>query len=309
MELQFVEWLRSNLPPHRCLRIGLGDDAAVLQLVGQADCVVTVDMLSDGVDFHVGEVSAERIGRKALAVNLSDLAAMAARPLAAVVAITLPKAMGWELGKSLYMGMRPLAEEFDVAIAGGDTNSWDHPLAISVTAIGQMEGRPPLTRNGARPGDVVMVTGRFGGSILGHHFDFTPRIREAILLRREFDVHAGIDCSDGLAIDLHRICIESGCGAEIKTTSIPVSDAAHELSRRTGDSISPIEHALHDGEDFELILAVPPAEAARILEEQPLSVPVTEIGRFTEGRGFRQIDESGRRSPLEPHGFTHQLGT
>ncbi len=116
------------------------------------------------------------MGRKALAANLSDLAAMAAKPLAGVVALALPRQGGMELAVALYEGMLPLAEQYDLAIAGGDTNSWDGPLAISITLLGDVTGRGPLCRGGARPGDRILVTGSFGGSILGRHLDFEPRV-------------------------------------------------------------------------------------------------------------------------------------
>ena len=136
MEREFIHWLRRRLPPHPLLRLGPGDDAAVLNLAASKECVITVDMLTDGVDFKLDEIDPRRAGRKALAANLSDLAAMAARPLAGVVALCLPRKNGRQLAEELYEGMLPLAERYDLAIAGGDTNSWDGPLVISITLLG-----------------------------------------------------------------------------------------------------------------------------------------------------------------------------
>ncbi len=167
MERELIHWLRQRLPPHPLLRLGPGDDAAVLQMAGADECVVTVDLLTDHVDFELAEIDPRRVGRKALAVNLSDLAAMAAKPLAGVIALALPRQGGMELAVALYEGMLPLAERYELAIAGGDTNSWDGPLAISITLLGAVAGRGPLCRGGARPGDRILVTGSFGGSILG----------------------------------------------------------------------------------------------------------------------------------------------
>src|SRR5881227_3924542 len=173
--------------------VGLGDDAAVLRVSNDANLVATTDMLMDGVDFELGRHEAERIGRKALAVNLSDLAAMAAAPLSALVSLALPRQGGESLAKRLYEGMLPLAAEFDCPIAGGDTNSWAGPLVISVTALGEVTPERRWLRSGAQPGDAIVVTGHFGGSILGQQFDFIPRIREALWLAENVTVHAAID--------------------------------------------------------------------------------------------------------------------
>ncbi len=159
MEAELIAWLRKRLPPHPLLRLGPGDDAAVLRMAGVEECVVTVDMLTDHVDFELARDDPRRVGRKCLAVNLSDLAAMASRPLAAVIAVVLPRQGGMELAVELIEGLLPLAERYDVAIAGGDVNSWDGPLAVSVTLLGQVTGRGPLCRGGARPGDQIVVTG------------------------------------------------------------------------------------------------------------------------------------------------------
>jgi thiamine-monophosphate kinase len=307
MEADLIAHLRRRLPPHPRLRLGLGDDAAVLDLAGADDVVFTVDLLSDHVDFELAEADPRRVGRKALAVNLSDLAAMAARPLAGVVALLLPRRGGLDLAMALYEGILPLADEFDLAIAGGDTNSWDGPLAVSVTLLGQVTERGPLKRSGARPGDRIVVTGSFGGSILGRHFDFRPRVGEALLLHERCELHAGIDVSDGLSIDLAHLVEESGCGAVLDTGLVPIHDDARRLARERADGRSPLEHALSDGEDFELILAVPPDETARMIAEQPLDVPLTEIGKFIPEPGLWQIDAAGARRALEPRGWQHEL--
>ncbi len=143
MERELICWLREHLPPHPLLRLGLGDDAAVLRTADVDECVITVDMLTDQVDFQLSKVEPRRVGRKALAANLSDLAAMAAKPLAGVVALALPHKGALELAVALYEGMLPLAEEYDLAIAGGDTNSWDGPLAISITLLGAVTPAAP----------------------------------------------------------------------------------------------------------------------------------------------------------------------
>ena len=307
MEAELIAQLRERLPSHPLLKLGIGDDAAILGGAQGPDWVVTVDMLTDQVDFVIGEVDPRRIGRKALAVNLSDLAAMASQPVAAVVALVLPRENGMELALGVYEGMIPLAEEFGIAIAGGDTNSWDGPLAISVTAIGQTTSRGPLKRSGACPGDWILVTGSLGGSILGRQFDFQPRVREALLLAERYELHGGIDISDGLSRDLAHMVDESGCGAVVDPSSVPVSEDAERLAEQLGDGTTPLDHAFADGEDFELILAVPDVEGQRIIADQPLDVPVTAIGAVVDEPGLWQLNDDGKRSFLPVRGFEHDF--
>jgi thiamine-monophosphate kinase len=169
---------------------------------------------------------------------------------------------------------------------------------ISVTALGEVTDRGPLTRSGGRPGDKLLVTGALGGSLAGHHLDFTPRVREALLLNGQFDLHAGMDISDGLALDLQRLATESGCGAVVRTDQIPISAAALAMP-------SPLQHALGDGEDFELLLAAPPKVAETIVRTQPLACPITCIGELIHEPGLWQQGPEGRRLPLTPSGWQH----
>ncbi len=304
MESEFIDWLRPRAPTSSAVLVGIGDDAALLDLPSQR-CVVTSDMLMDGVDFVLDQVDPRRVGRKALAVNLSDLAAMAARPVAVIVSIAVPRHAPLSLPQSLYAGLIELAEEYQVALAGGDTNRWEHPLAISVTAIGEPTERGVLRRSGARPGDAIVVTGEFGGSILGRHFDFTPRVTEVLALHRRYELHAGIDVSDGLSLDLSRLAQESGCGAMIVPQAIPISPAAVQFALQRNDGSTPLDHALGDGEDFELILAVPADQAERLLAEQPFATRLTKIGEFVAEPGLWQVDAQGNRAVLLPRGYEH----
>ena len=207
-----------------------------------------------------------------------------------------------ELAKALVEGMLPLIEKYEVAFAGGDTNSWDGPLAISITLLGEVTGRGPLCRGGARPGDRILVTGSFGGSILGRHLDFEPRVREALALHARYELHAGIDVSDGLSLDLAHVLEESRCGAVLLADAVPVADDARRLADKLADGSTPLDHALGDGEDFELILAVPPQAAERMLAEQPLGVRLTDIGQFVAEPGL-WIEDAGGRRPLAPRGW------
>lgn len=308
MEREFIDWLAAHLPASPHLRLGIGDDAAVLSWNIGADMVVTTDSVTDGVDFILADIDPRLAGHKALGVNLSDLAAMAAEPVAAVVSLMLPRTgvnalSALDLAVELYRGLLPLAARFGVAIAGGDTNTWDGPLAISVTAIGRTTSRGPLTRSGAQPGDAVLVTGRLGGSILGRHLRVEPRVREALLLHERYELHAGMDISDGLALDASRLGAASGCGLAIDLELIPVSDDAVKLAAATRKSA--VDHALGDGEDFELLLVCPPATAERIVREQPLDVPVTRVGRCVDEPGLWRIDQAGGLTPLATTGFEH----
>jgi thiamine-monophosphate kinase len=260
-------------------------------------------MLMDAVDFHLAEAGPKAVGRKAMAVNLSDIAAMAGMPVAALVSAALPRKNGRVLAEELYLGLRELADEFHTAIVGGDTNSWDGPLVISLTVLGEATGPGPVRRSGAKPGDWLIVTGPLGGSIRGRHLIFTPRVREAIRLHELSHLHAMIDISDGLAADVNHLCVESGCGAVLDAARIPVSSDATTLT----DHQSPLNHALTDGEDFELVFAVSEDEGRRLIQAQPIpGINLTHIGEcVTKGLWLAQ---EGVRRPLEPKGYEHILG-
>lgn len=307
METEFIAWLLSRLPADQRLEVPPGDDAAVLRPPALRRTVVTVDMLMEGTDFILGpDCSARTIGHKALAVSLSDLAAMGARPEAAVVAVALPRHGGDTLGREIEVGIEALAAEHGVTLAGGDTNAWDGPLVISTTAIGSVRPGAAWRRDGARAGDVLVVTGGFGGSLLGRHLAVAPRVREALFIAEHFTVHAAIDCSDGLSLDLARMMAASGTCGVVRLADVPIH--ADALRRAARDGGTALEHALGDGEDFELILAMPP-EAARALVAAagtaPLDLPITAIGTVVAGTGLVAEAADGVRSPLEPRGYIH----
>lgn len=306
MERDLIRWLRERLPQHENVLVGPGDDAAVLRAGGNV--VVTTDMLMDGTDFILKKTDPRRIGHKAIAVNLSDLAAMAAKPTAAFVSLCLPRQGGEELAINLYGGMIPIAEEFGCSIAGGDINSWDGPLVINVTVLGETTAKGPLLRSGAKVGDAIVVTGSFGGSIHGRHLDVTPRVREALLLHEKYELHAATDVSDGLSIDLWNICTESKVGALLWEKHLPIHDDARQ--RSPGEfALSPLDRALSDGEDFELILAVPWEEAMRMVAAET-KIPLAIIGQFREQPGMEIVFKRKAHPqsiPLVPRGFEHKL--
>lgn len=259
-ENAFIAWLRSKTPATERVILGPGDDAAAVAWGG--DCLVTTDMLLEGSCFTlegspvqvpgVEPASAFRVGRKCMAVNLSDIAAMAGVPVAAVVSVGLPRRGGRALAEELYRGIRERADEFGVAIVGGDTNTWDGPLAVSVTLLGEPGPGGVVRRCGAEVGDWLMVTGPLGGSIRGRHLDFVPRVREALELASLVKLHAMIDLSDGLGMDLPRLCAESGVGAVVDGAAVPRNEGVT------------LEGALGDGEDFELLFAVSREDGARL---------------------------------------------
>jgi thiamine-monophosphate kinase len=299
-ETGFIAWLRGQIAANPGVVIGPGDDAAALRWPGDRELLVTTDMLLEGSCFRLAEAGPRRVGRKAMAVNLSDIAAMAGVPRAAVVSVGLPRQDGRQLAEELLSGMKQLADEFSVAIVGGDTNTWTGDLVISITMIGEATARGPVRRSGAKPGDWIFVTGPLGGSIRGHHLNFTPRVREALALHEQVSLHAMIDISDGFACDLHHICEESGCGAVVVAEKIPISDAADELK----DGKSPLDHALGDGEDFELLFTVSREDGARLVAAGA-SVPVHHVGECVEHGVW--INRVGHNEPLGPLGYEHQF--
>jgi thiamine-monophosphate kinase len=294
-EFDYIRWLRTQVRSTDRVEVGIGDDCAVVR-IPEERVLITTDMLMDGVHFRLSEAGPRRVGRKALAVNLSDIAAMAGRPVAAVVSLALPRPGAGKLAEELLRGMQPLADEFATAIVGGDTNAWPGPLVISITVIGEPGPAGPVLRSGARPGDWLLVTGPLGGSRGGKEFDFTPRIQEARTLRLLCDIHAMIDLSDGLAGDLGHLCTESGVGAVLSAERIPIAAAA------TGDRL---QRALTDGEDFELALAVSPEDGRMLIEQQPVpDVTLVHVGEFVAERGM-WIEEGAKRRPLEARGYVH----
>jgi thiamine-monophosphate kinase len=301
-EFAFIDWLRSRTPGDPRVPLGPGDDTAAVVFSPGATVLVTTDMLLEGSCFSLADAGPRRVGRKAMAVNLSDMAAMAGRPAAAVVSVGLPRLGGRALAEDLYKGLRELADEFNTAIVGGDTNSWEGPLTISVTLLGEPTGRGAVTRSGAQPGDWLLTTGPFGGSIGGHHLDFTPRVREAIRLHQLAELHAMIDASDGLAADVWHLCTESRVGAVLRSADIPISEA----TRRIRDGRSPLDHALADGEDFELVFAVSRADGHRLTETQPIAgISITAIGECVDSGLW--LERDGARRPLEPLGYVHAI--
>lgn len=299
MEQSFLAYLRGRCRRLPQVAVGIGDDASILDVLPGHQQVACTDQIIDGVDFHCGEHAARDIGYKAMAINLSDIAAMGATPTAALVTLALPQADATRLAGDVYEGIIEAAAEFDVAIAGGDLSTYNGPLSISITLLGIVPSGTAWLRSGAREGDAILVTGPVGGSIMARHLRPRARVGLAAQLRRSVRVTAAIDISDGLSLDLDRLCAASGVGAELDIESIPIHADAIALAGQTGRS--PFEHAWSDGEDFELIFTVDPQEVDQARE---LDQAVAHIGTIT-GRTGLWRRRSGKLERLSPQGYLH----
>lgn len=255
-----------------------GDDMGALR-IGEETVLVTVDQLADGLHVQLESTSLEKVARKAITRNLSDVAAMAAWPRGAVAAAALPADFGEARAKQLFDAMRAVAGMFDCPLIGGDITVWDRPLMLSVTILAEPAGIEPVLRRTARPGDAVYVTGALGGSLecVGdaiHHLDFEPRLTLARELAGASRWRPGamIDLSDGLGRDLMRLCRASNVSAIIEADALPLSTGAHQAAARSGGAAW--RHAVGDGEDYELLFTA----AAEALPTSLLGVPITRIG-------------------------------
>lgn len=300
MEQSFLAYLRGRCRHLPQLPVGIGDDAAVWNPPGESS-IVCSDQIIDGVDFRSEEHPLRDIGFKALAINLSDVAAMGGEPTAAVVTLSLPEREATRIAAEVYEGILELCERYQIAVAGGDLSTYDGPLAISITLLGNLPAGAAWLRSGAGEGDAIVVTGRVGGSILGRHLRPEPRIELVRQIRQQAEVHAAIDISDGLSLDLDRLCAASGVGAELDLDAIPIHEDAIRLAESTGRTA--FEHAWSDGEDFELILCLDPADAQRVCRAD-LGVKLTQIGNCVGRTGLWQRS-AGKLSRLSPQGYLH----
>ena len=279
--------------------IGIGDDMAQVRL-GSESVLVTTDMLLDGVHFDLREVTLEQVGYKAMAVSLSDCAAMATIPVAAVVSVALPASLGQEELKRLHAGITQAGEKYGCALVGGDITSWknENPFAVSVAMLSRKADNEPVTRSGAKVGDSICVTGSLGGSGLGKHLEFEPRVAEALKLARMARINSMIDISDGLSTDLNRICKASGVGAIIDAENIPISQAAEK-------SAEPLQAALNDGEDFELLFTLSKEDCLELMDKWDEPTPVTQIGVITDTGKMEMRTPAGQLEDLEAGGYEH----
>lgn len=298
-EWQLIATLKQQLQAHPDVSIGIGDDAALWH-PKQNNVLVTTDMLLDHKHFVVGDDAARLIGHKSLAVNLSDIAAMGGEASVATVSLALPReGLPEDFLHQFYFGMSELARRFDVGIVGGDTNSWDGPFAVSITVLGVAHPRGVVQRSGAKPGDIICVTGPLGGSLSGKHLSFEPRLREAKAILDRFMPHAMLDISDGVATDLRHICAASHCGAVLFQRTIPLTEAAQKQR-------DPLRAALCDGEDFELCVVVAESDWQQWLQEPELG-PLVQIGVITSEEGLYLEASNGTREEIHWRGFEHDF--
>lgn len=288
---------------------GIGDDCAVLPVGGGESLVFTADMLAEGVHFLRHATSPRELGRKSLAVNLSDVAAMGARPIATLLSLSLPADATQAWAEEFMLGYRELSAEFGVTLAGGDTTRSAAGITINVTAIGRAAERHIKRRSGAPPGDVLFTAGMLGASgaglrdILAGRYDTPaaaahrnpqPQVAEGIWLGTRPEVHAMMDISDGLASDIRHIMERSGVGAAIDLERIPAAAGADTQT------------AACAGEDYKLLFSADPASAGRLAEEfcARFGAPLYPIGRITATDRLDWL-ENGTPRTLDWHGFTH----
>jgi len=264
---------------------GIGDDCAVLRARRDRYLLYTCDPVIEGVHY-LPATPARQVGWKAMARNLSDIAAMGGLPRWAVVSLGLRRDTPVRYVNDLYRGLRAAATPFGCAIVGGDTAHVRREQFVVVTLLGEVEPKRLVLRSGARPGDRVFVTGKLGGSLAGKHLTFTPRIREARWLTQHYRVHAMMDLSDGLASDLQRLVDASGVGFDLRADAIPANGT--------------LAAALGDGEDFELLFTLAPGDAGKLSRQWTFRLPITEIGQVTKQRGIRLDGQ-----PLMAKGYDH----
>ena len=317
IEHKFIDWVKQicEAPPHDQVVLGIGDDAAVVDH-GDHLTVVSTDLVADNVHFVLGETPNHLIGRKALAVNLSDLAAMAAAPVSVVVSLLLPRSIELDQAQEIFGGLKDLADRFSIAIVGGDTNCHDGPLVINCAVTGVIPRSRAVAKtwnmSAARKGDVVLVSGDFGNSITGRHLTFEPRIDLAVYLAKHYEVNAATDITDSLAIDLAALAKKSVCGVRVDLADVPVSVATRKLDGdvavgEEGDFRMPaaVAAALFDGEDFELAVTVASETAERILADTDCPCAMTRIGSITSSEVFEVVSPAGQIVQIQPRGYEH----
>lgn len=290
-EFGLIERFKKSIKLDSTVIRGSGDDCAVIKFSKDKYLLFSCDMIVEGVDF-LPKDNLELIGRKALAVSISDIAACAGVPRYCLVSLGMPRTMSVEKAERIFRGIRNLAKVYKINVVGGDLSRANR-IVIDISMIGFVKKKYLVLRSGARKGDIIFVTGQLGGSNRGKHFKFIPRIREARFLVQNFKVNAMMDISDGLAQDTGHILEQSRVGAIIYADLIPLSKQAPDL-----------RDALYRGEDFELLFTLSRKEAKRLTEKKLANF--TPIGEIVDKRyGLRIIDTQGKEKIIKPRGYTH----
>jgi thiamine-monophosphate kinase len=306
-EFELIAKLTKSLPTNEAVVAGTGDDCAILDF-GVPDKLILfkTDAVVEGFHF-TRETPPEKIGRKALARGLSDIAAMAGTPTAALVTIALPENFAPEFVEKIYDGLNALAKKSGVAIVGGETTTNPGRILISIALLGTVARGKQILRSGAKVGDAIFVTGELGGSIAEKHFDFEPRLAEARWLAEHFAIHAMIDLSDGLAGDLRHVLKASGVGAELLKSAVPISHEAKLAVKKSPSAKPAFAAALTDGEDFELLFTIAGKDAVKLLDTWKKEFPKLKlscIGKIVSGDGILIRDKSGSHK-LNANGYVH----
>jgi thiamine-monophosphate kinase len=306
-EFELIARLTKSLPTNQNVLVGTGDDCAVLDFgLPEKLFLFKTDAVVEGVHF-TKETPPEKIGRKAFARCLSDIAAMAGTPNAALVTIALPKNFEPDFIGKIYDGLNFLAEKFGVAIVGGETTTNPERILISISLLGTVERGKQILRSGAKAGDAIFVTGELGGSLAEKHLQFEPRLAEARWLAENFQIHAMIDLSDGLAGDLPHILKSSGVGTELLKSAIPISRAAKLAAKKSSSAKHAFAAAITDGEDFELLFTVGSKDAVKLLDAWKKKFPrlkLSCIGKIVAGSGIWVRDKGGSHK-LNANGYVH----
>jgi len=307
--------------------VGIGDDAAVVRTDGDKYLLATCDIQVEGIHFIKDKTSPYQLGRKAVAINLSDIAAMGGIPKQLWVSLVLPQDAEVEYVEALYQGIKEETTRCGVSIVGGNLSRSPWGLMVDTFLLGEVEAECLLLRSGARVGDLVLVTGYLGNSAAGlallldpslrcdeasvrqlleaHHTP-TPRIKEGRAIARSGMATAMIDLSDGLASDIGHICKESEVGTKIWADRVPISPAARKVARLAGKN--PLDFALFGGEDYELLFTAPPDRAQELASriEAETGTPVAIVGEIVPpSEGLTLVGEEGRIVPLAPGGWNH----